>query len=130
MEVVGVLAIVYAIVLIVLDRKVFRTIYFGNVGQQMFKEFFMALAIGCILSMVTITFWWVAVIVILIAGLIIAFTKAKRPAQRACFFGIFAVIAIVVGIVGYKTNKELMGDDDKQTSSVEQMLDTYDVGLF
>lgn len=130
MEVAGVLTIVYGIVLIILDRMVFKTIYFGNVGQQMLTEFFKALFVGFILSIITISFWWIAVIVILIAGLIIAFTKAKRPAQRAGFFGIFVVLAIVVGIVGYNAKKDITGDDKKQTSCVEQIMESDDYRLF
>lgn len=54
-----------------------------------------------------------------------ALTKAKGPGTRIYYFGIFVVIAVVIGIIGFFAKKDITHNDDNETGIVriEQMAD-------
>lgn len=125
MTVIFILAIIYTVVLRILDRTIFEKVYFGNAGEQILSEIFKTFFLGFVLSVLTVYFWWIAVIAVLIVGAIVALTKAKGPGTRIYYFGIFVVIAVVIGIIGFFAKKDITHNDDNETGIVriEQMAD-------
>ena len=93
-SVLGILWIGWTIALLVLYHKVFSVYYF-NLSRGLMKEIIGACFFGAIMTGVTLAFWYVSAIIIIIIGLSISSkVKSKAPV-------IIAIIcAIIVSFMG------------------------------
>lgn len=104
--------IVYAILGLVLYHKIF-TVYYGNLFNGLLGELVSAAFFGFIMSFLTLHFWKIAIIILLIVGLILA-AKAQEGSKKAIIIVVFVIISILIGILGNDINN--MGNEDNSSS--------------
>lgn len=105
--VVLVLWIAFSIGIWILYHKIF-TVYYFSVSRGLMKELMVALMAGFGLTVVTLYMWWLSVLIILLVGITVA-GKAENSSSKKGIIITFAVMAIVVAIVGIsmRSNKNV-----------------------
>lgn len=105
--VVLVLWIAFSIGIWILYHKIF-TVYYFSVSRGLMKELMVALMAGFGLTVVTLYLWWLSVLIILLVGIAVA-GKAENSSSKKGIIIAFAVMAIVVAIVGIsmRSNKNV-----------------------
>lgn len=121
-----VLALVYAVVLMVLYHKIFIVYYF-RLFNGLMKEFITCFFIGLVLACLTLYFWYVVVILILLVGLMLL-QKIQSNNGKIAVAVIFVVIAIVVGLIGKSAKESIWQNKDEEDDVVQStnVSDTYD----
>ena len=101
-SVLGILGIGWTIALLIMYHKVFSVYYF-NLSRGLMKEVVGACMLGAIMAGVTLAYWYVSAVIIIVIGLSVSSKmKSKVPI-------IIAVIcAIFLSFVGFTAT---MGDD-------------------
>lgn len=89
------LFIVYTVAAFILYHKCF-TVYYTNALMGIGKELIIAAFCGGIMAAITISFWYVAAIIIIIAGLILSSKAGNKGPLVLCI--IFAIIVAIAGI--------------------------------
>ena len=98
--------IAWTIALLIVYHKIFEVYYF-SLGNGLFKELITAGFIGLIMTALTFYLWWLtAIIIILIGVAAVGKTNSKAPLIIA------VVVAIIISIIGFKTNHESDSSDD------------------
>ena len=126
MGIAGVLLVVWAIALFVMYHKIFTVFYF-DLTRGIGKEIMWCLIGSCILTALTIYFYWVIAIVVAIAGVVLSF-KTEDTTKKIYIIVAFIVLAVVVGLIGRNTKKELMGEDSSE-ESYDESYDNTDYGV-
>lgn len=116
-----ILVVFFTITSLILYHKVFTVYYFGSLTNNLIKELFGAFIVGFILTMVTLYFWWVAAIIIVLIGLSVA-AKVDSPQGKKVILIAFVVMAIIVSIVGITTKKQA-----KEKKESEQESAAYEI---
>lgn len=111
----GVIWLFYVIALLVLYHKVFEVYYF-DLGHGILKEIVTACFLALLLTGITMKWWYIAVIIIVIVGLS-CMGKVEDPGAKKMVAGIFLVIAIVIAIMGINVNKNADSDTEIQDSA-------------
>ena len=111
----GVIWLFYVIALLVLYHKVFEVHYF-DLGHGILKEIVTACFLALLLTGITMKWWYIAVIIIVIVGLS-CIGKVEDPGAKKMVAGIFLVIAIVIAIMGINVNKNVDSDTEIQDSA-------------
>lgn len=121
--------IFYSILFLVIYHKIFSVIYF-NFLNGIYREFIVAVITGAIMTGITLWFWQIAVVVILIIGFIIS-SSSGNPFGRGPVLVIFIILAAVIGIMGYKVRSA--GEKSQNAITTEEQIQTeqsneYDSG--
>lgn len=103
--------IFWMVVLWVAYHKIFEVYYF-NLGNGLMKEFLGTMFGGFLMTALTLYFWWVAAIIIILVGL----SAMKKMDSKAPL--VFAIIgAIIIAFVGIDY-KNSMNENNVETSSI------------
>lgn len=112
--VVVVLWVIFSIGVWVIYHKIFAVYYF-NLSQGLIKEFLLSAFFGMILTGLTLYFWWLTAIILLLAGFGVS-GKTENPSGKKAILVVFAIAAIVVAIVGINF-KSQMNDPNASASA-------------
>ncbi len=104
-------------------HKIF-TVYYFSLSKGLMKELLMSLFLGMILTALTLYFWWVTAIVLLLAGLGLS-GKTENPAGKKAIMIAFLIAAVAVAIVGIRY-KAQMKENVKASAEYERIGDMKD----
>ncbi len=93
-----VLWIVFTIGVWIVYHKIF-TVYYFNLSQGLIKELILSAFAGIVLTGLTLYFWWITAIILLLVGLG-ASGKTENPSGKKAIITVFVIAAIAVAIVG------------------------------
>lgn len=93
-----VLWIVFSIGIWIAYHKIF-TVYYFSLSQGLMRELVLSAFLGALLTAMTLYFWWVTVIILLLVGVGVS-GKTENSSSKKAIMAAFAVAAIVVTIVG------------------------------
>lgn len=110
--------IFYVIAILVMYHKVFDVVYF-DLGRGLMKELVIAVFGGMILAAITVKFWVLSAIIIIITGLVCR-GKFDDPAAKNTVLVIAIIIAIVISSLGIKVNKNQKQQDANNETTVSQ----------
>ncbi len=110
--------IFYVIAILVMYHKVFDVVYF-DLGRGLMKELVIAAFGGMILAAITVKFWVLSAIIIIITGLVCR-GKFDDPAAKNTVLVIAVIIAIVISSLGIKVNKNQKQQDANNETTVSQ----------
>ena len=110
--------IFYVIAILVMYHKVFVVVYF-DLGRGLMKELVIAAFGGMILAAITVKFWVLSAIIIIITGLVCR-GKFDDPAAKNTVLVIAVIIAIVISSLGIKVNKNQKQQDANNETTVSQ----------
>lgn len=96
--VVTVLWAVYSIGVWIIYHKMF-TVYYFSLSRGLVKELFLSAFVGMILTGLTLSFWWIAAIILFLVGVGVS-RKTENPSGKKAIIVVFAIAAIVISIVG------------------------------
>lgn len=121
--------IFYSVLFLVIYHKIFSVMYF-NLLNGIYREFIVAVLTGAIMTGITLWFWQIAVVVILIIGFVVS-NSPGNPLGRAPVLVIFIILAVVIGIMGYKVRSA--GEKSQDAVTTEEQIQTeqsdeYDSG--
>ncbi|WP_022755757.1 YARHG domain-containing protein [Butyrivibrio fibrisolvens] len=117
-SIVLILIIFYTIASLVIYHKIFTVYYFGSLTNNLLKELFGAFLAGLILTGLTLYFWWLAAIIIVLVGLGFA-GKADNPQGKKVIIGVFVVFAIIVAFVGYNFKRQVEQKQEENNNNTE-----------
>lgn len=106
--IVTVLWIVFSIGVWVIYHKIF-TVYYFNLSQGLMKELFLSAFVGMILTGLTLHFWWLTAIILLLVGFG-ASGKTENPSGKKAIIAVFVIAAIAVAIVGISAKSQNSSD--------------------
>lgn len=106
--IVVVLWIVFSIGVWIAYHKIFAVYYF-NLSQGLMKELILSAFLGAILTALTLYFWWITTIILLLVGLGVS-GKTENPSGKKAIIVIFVIAAIVVAIVGISYRSQVSTD--------------------
>lgn len=112
--IVTVLWIVFSIGVWITYHKIFSVYYF-SLSQGLMKELFLSAFLGMILTVLTLYLWWLTAIILLLVGLGVS-GKTENPSGKKAIMVVFAIVAVVVAIVGISF-KSQMNSSDVDTSA-------------
>lgn len=110
--------IFYVIAILVVYHKFFDVVYFDFFRGGM-KELIFAAFGGMILAAITVKFWVLSAIIIIIIGLVCR-GKFDDPAAKNTVLVIAVIIAIVISSLGIKVNKNQKQQDANNETTVSQ----------
>lgn len=108
-EIVTVLWIVFSIGVWITYHKIFSVYYF-SLSQGLMKELLLSAFLGMILTGLTLTFWWLTAIILLLVGLGVS-GKTENPSGKKAIMVVFAIAAVVVAIVGISFKSQTNSPD-------------------
>lgn len=109
--------VVYAILGWLLFHKVF-TVYYTSASYGIIKEIVGAAFFGFIMTFLTLKFWLISAIIILIIGLVLL-ARAKTTEGRIGVAVAFVILAAVIVIVGRDVESTMSESESAQTSFAE-----------
>lgn len=120
--IVAVLWIVFSIGVWIAYHKIF-TVYYFSLSQGLMKELILSAFLGALLTALTLYFWWVTVIILLLVGVSVS-GKTENPSGKKAIIVVFAVAAIVVAIVGINYKSQVNSDATASNTgySIEKVL--------
>ncbi len=126
----GILVLVYTVAVFVIYHKIFDVYYFGGAGKGIMKELIGSFLAGLMLTALTLYYWWIADIIIILVGLGFA-GKSENPQTKKVILGAFVVLAIVVAVlgIGYKSGTEETEGEEYSTGSVQSITITGETRL-
>lgn len=110
-SIVVVLWLVFSIGVWIVYHKIF-TVYYFNLSQGLMKELILSAFLGALLTALTLYFWWLTVIILLLAG-VGASGKTENPSGKKAIIAVFVVAAIMVAIVGISYKSQVDADAGK-----------------
>lgn len=109
-----ILVLVFTVVIWVLYHKIFDVVYF-DLSRGILKEIIGSLIGGVLLTALTLMYWWVTDIIIVIMALAVI-GKCRRSEQKILVVVCAAIIAILIAVAGISVNNEA----EKQTQETTQ----------
>lgn len=91
-SILSILWVVWTVALLILYHKVFAVYYF-DLGNGLLKELVGAAILGAVMAALTITYWYVSAIIIIVIGLMVCGkVNNKIPLVIAVIFAVFIAI--------------------------------------
>lgn len=120
--IVVVLWIVFSIGVWITYHKIF-TVYYFDLSQGLMKELILSAFLGGILTALTLYFWWITAIILLLVGVGVS-GKTENLSSKKAIMVVFAIAAIVVAIVGinYKSHVSTDADASARGYRVEEAI--------
>ena len=112
------LIIIYTIIIWIIYHKIFDVYYF-NLSKGLLIELVLSFIGGMILAGLTISYWYIAAIILLLLGFGLS-QKTTDPNKRKVCIVTFAIFAVVISIVGISAN--LKDSDTSKTGSNSESL--------
>lgn len=110
---------IYAIAIFIIYHKM--VVFYFDLGGAIKQSLVASVLGGAILMFLTLMYWKIAVVIILLLGIILAI-KASSNTGRVAIIVTAAIFAIVVGVVGYKMK---LAEPATATSDQIPIADTY-----
>jgi hypothetical protein len=107
--------VLYMILGLVIYHSIFEIWYF-NFGKAMIKEIFGAFIFALLMTGLTLKFWWLALIIIVLIGLVLS-AKVQNPTGKKVVLGVFVVVAVITAIAGINYNRQ---DKEKESDKMTQ----------
>lgn len=101
--------IVFSIGVWILYHKIF-TVYYFSLSQGLMKEFLISAFVGMLLTELTLYFWWLSAIILLLVG-VGASGKAESPTGKKTVMAVFVAAAVIVAIVGIYSKSQTNSPD-------------------
>ncbi len=122
--VIVILWIIFSIGTWIAYHKIF-TVYYFSLSQGLMKELLLSAFIGGILTALTLYFWWVAAIILLLVGVGVS-GKTENPSGKKAIMVVFVIAAIVVAIVGisYKSQVDAGAGTSARGYGIEEAVKT------
>lgn len=114
--------IVYIILLLVAYHKIFDVIYFDTFNGLL-RELVISAIIAIVLAGITIMYWWISAIILLLIGLGLGFSYKEYTVGIIIAF---VILAIFISIFGYRVNKRNKENKSKEKETVGI---SYDINL-
>lgn len=111
-----ILIFVYAIALLVFYHKIFSVFYF-DLFKGLLGEIFWCIVLGGILAFLTISFWMVAAVIIIVVGLIAAGRSGNKTP-----IAIAVILAIIIAVMGNSIKKNSKSSDSSSNSEESTVL--------
>lgn len=102
--------IFWAIAYLVFYHKIFRVYYF-DLTRGIIQELFTASIVATVMLIITLKFWWIAAIVVIIIGL-----SASAKAENKGPLVIAVIVAVVIAILGNNVGKSSESSDNSNNS--------------
>ncbi len=102
--------VAYTIMCFVIYHKIFRVYYFGSVAKGIMSEIISCVIVSTFLTALTLWFWFVAVIILVIAIFVIR-GKLEDPAAKNLATILMAVLIVLVVISGRTVRKNGSSSD-------------------
>lgn len=118
--------VLYMILGLVIYHSIFEIWYF-NLGKALLGELFGAFVFALLMTGLTLKFWGIALVIIILLGLALA-AKVNSPVGKKIVVGVFVIVAIITAITGINYNKqekekEQEAERQEQETAEEQELD-------
>lgn len=92
------LTVIYAIACLILYHSVF-TVYYFNLKMGLWKELITSLVIGMALACITVYYWWITCIILIIIAYLIN-SKIKSRSTRQLIWIIFIILCVIIAFTG------------------------------
>lgn len=114
--------IVFSVGVWIIYHKIFSVYYF-NLFNGLMKELVVSAFVGALLTVLVLSFWWVADIILILVGLGIS-GKTDNPSGKKAIIVVFAIVAVVVAILGIsiKSNNGSSADASARGYSIEETI--------
>lgn len=109
--------VLYMILGLVIYHSIFEIWYF-NLGKALIGELFGAFVFALLMTGLTLKFWWIALVIIILLGLALS-AKVSSPAGKKIVLGVFVAVAIITAITGINYNKQEK-EKEKEAERQEQ----------
>lgn len=113
--------VAYAIACFIIYHKIFKVYYFGSISQGIFREIIICFLAAIVLTGITIWFWYVSAIVLIIATLKLR-NKCSEPAMKIAVTIGMGILIVFIAIAGIQVKKNV---EQEETSTIKEE-DTYD----
>ena len=113
--------VLYMIIGLVIYHSIFEIWYF-NFGKAMITEIFVAFIFAALMTGLTLKFWWIALIIIILIGLMMS-AKVQNPTGKKVVLGVFVVVAVITAITGINYNRQ---EKEKESDKMTQEESTYE----
>lgn len=110
-NIVIVLWLVFSIGVWIVYHKIF-TVYYFNLSQGLMKELILSAFLGALLTALTLYFWWIAAIILLLVGVGVS-GKTENSSGKKAIMVVFCIAVIVVAIVGISYKSQVDADAGK-----------------
>ena len=107
--------VVYMIIGLVIYHGIF-TVWYFNISKACASELVGAFIFALIMTAVSLYYWWITCIIILLVGLGVS-AKIGSPGGKGVVMIIAAVFAIYTGVAGYKLKHANDASNSSQQSS-------------
>ena len=108
------------ILLLVIYHSIFE-IWYINFGKAMLGELFGALIFAMLMTALTLKFWFVAFIIIILLGFVIS-AKVNNPTGKKLVIGVFAAAAISTAIAGIKYKNQEKESEQEARAATEKTV--------
>ena len=109
--------VLYMILGFVIYHSIFEIWYF-NFGKALLSEIFGAFIFGLFMTGLTLRYWYVGIIIIILIGLVLA-GKIQNPNGKKFVVGLFVVVAVITAITGANYNRKEKENQDESDSHYE-----------
>lgn len=117
--------IIWLVVLLRFYHKVFIVYYF-DLGSGLAKEFFISAFLSGIMTGLTLYFWWLTAIIIVLFGL----GTAKKTSNSLVLIG-YIILAVIISVIGIRFKNEMKEGEDVEINELsdayldDELSDTY-----
>lgn len=110
--------IFYVIAILILYHKMFDVVYL-DFFRGVMKELVFAAIGGMILAGITVKYWYVSAVIIIIVGLVCR-AKVDDPDAKTGVMVVVIIIAIVISVLGAKMSKNVKQKNVNNKTAVSQ----------
>ncbi len=118
--------VMYMILGLVIYHSIFDIWYF-NFGKALITEIFGAFLFAALMTGLTLKFWWIALIIIILMGLVMS-AKVQNPTGKKVVLGVFVVIAVITAITGINYNRQEKEKESDKMTQEESVYESYSEG--
>lgn len=115
----GIIWIIWTVALLVFYHKIF-TVYYFNLGVGLLKELLFAAILGAMMMGLTLYFWWLTAIIIILFGI----GTAKKTSNSLALIGCI-ILAVIIAVMGIRFQKAMKEGEEAESQNIDESLDTY-----
>lgn len=116
---VGIIWIIWTVALLVFFHKIF-TVYYFNLSLGLLKELLFAAILGAMMTGLTLYFWWLTAIIIILFGI----GTAKKTSSSLALIGCI-ILAVIIAVMGIRFQKAMKEGEEAESQNIDKSPDTY-----
>lgn len=119
--------LIYVVLYMILGLVVYHSIFdiwYFNFGKALIKEIFGAFLFAALMTGLTLKFWWIALIIIILIGLVMS-AKVQNPTGKKVVLGVFVVVAVITAITGINYNRQEKEKESDKMTQEESAYESY-----